>query len=139
MFENLSSGTRKNIKKAQKIVEVSESEDVSELFKLIQLTFNRQRIKVPFNDIQLLNLHNCCKEKKSSKILLAKDKDNNIHSGILLIWNNNTVYYLIGGSNPNFRNSEAMSLLMWESIKFASSFAKNLILKVLWLNLLKDL
>ena len=62
--------------------------------------------------------------KKSSKILLAKDKDNNIHSGILLIWNNNTVYYLIGGSNPKFRNSEAMSLLMWESIKFASSFAK---------------
>ena len=66
-FENLSSGTRKNIKKAQKIVEVSESEDVSELFKLIQLTFNRQRIKVPFNDIQLLNLHNCCKEKRVVK------------------------------------------------------------------------
>ena len=139
LLENLSSGTRKNIKKAQKIVEISESEDVSELFNLIQLTFNRQRMKVPFNDTQLLNLYNCCKEKKSCKILLAKDKENNIHSGILLIWNHNTVYYLIGGSNPNFRNSEAMSLVMWESIKFASSFAKNLILKVLWLNLLKDL
>ena len=124
LLENLSSGTRKNIKKAQKIVEVSESEDVSELFNLIQQTFNRQRMKVPFNGNQLLNLYNSCKEKKSCKILLAKDKDNNIHSGILLIWNDKTVYYLIGGSNPNFRNSEAMSLVMWESIKFASSFAR---------------
>ena len=34
------------------------------------------------------------------------------------------VYYLIGGSNPNFRNSEAMSLIMWEGIKLASTFAK---------------
>ena len=124
LLENLSSGTRKNIKKAQKIVEVSESEDVSELFNLIQQTFNRQRMKVPFNGNQLLNLYNSCKEKKSCKILLAKDKENNIHSGILLIWNDKTVYYLIGGSNPNFRNSEAMSLVMWESIKFASSFAR---------------
>ncbi|MBH20101.1 MAG: methicillin resistance protein, partial [Crocinitomicaceae bacterium] len=124
LLENLSSGTRKNIKKAQKIVEVIESEDASELFGLIQKTFNRQRMKVPFNEAQLLNLYNSCIEKNSCKILLAKDKQNNIHSGILLIWNNKTVYYLMGGSNPNFRNSEAMSLVMWESIKFASSFAK---------------
>ena len=124
LLENLSSGTRKNIKKAQKIVEVSESEDVLELFNLIQQTFNRQRMKVPFNGDQLLKLYDCCKEKKSCKILLAKDKKNNIHSGILLIWNDKTVYYLVGGSNPNFRNSEAMTLVMWESIKFASSFAR---------------
>lgn len=124
LLENLSSGTRKNIKKAQKIVEVIESEDASELFGLIQKTFNRQRMKVPFNEAQLLNLYNSCVKKNSCKILLAKDKQNNIHSGILLIWNNKTVYYLMGGSNPNFRNSEAMSLVMWESIKFASSFAR---------------
>ena len=60
--------------------------------------------------------NNCC------KIFLAKDIDHNIHSGIFLVWTKKTVYYLIGGSNPEYRNSESMSLLMWESIKFASSF-----------------
>jgi len=123
LLENLSSGTRKNIKKAQKIVEISESDNVTELFGLIKMTFDRQKIKVPFINNQLLKLYNCCKEKKSCKILIAKDKQDNIHSGILLVWNNKTVYYLVGGSNPDFRNSEAMSLVMWESIKFASSFA----------------
>ena len=72
LLENLSSRNKKNIKKAQKIVEISESEDVSELLILIQQTFNRQRMKVPFNGDQLQNLYNCCKEKKSCKILLAK-------------------------------------------------------------------
>ena len=122
IFNNLSSGTRKNIKKADRLLKIEESKNVSELYNLIQMTYERQNIKTPFSDIELQRLFNGCLKNNCCKIFLAKDSDHNIHSGIFLVWTKKTVYYLIGGSNPDYRNSESMSFLMWESIKFASSF-----------------
>tara|TARA_B100000780_G_C21094739_1_gene441419 strand:- start:759 stop:1715 length:957 start_codon:yes stop_codon:yes gene_type:complete len=124
LLENLSSNTRKNIKKAEKKLQVYESEDVSKLYELLNMTFQRQNLKVPYSKEVLHNLFRTCQSNGACKILMAKDYMGNIHSGILLIWNDKTVYYLVGGSNPLFRNSEAMTLIMWESVKFASSFAK---------------
>ena len=88
------------------------------------MTFNRQKLKVPYEIKGFKKLFDSCKKNNCCKILLAKDSNNHIHSGIFLVWSAKTVYYLIGGSNPNFRNSEAMSLIMWEGIKLASTFAK---------------
>jgi lipid II:glycine glycyltransferase (peptidoglycan interpeptide bridge formation enzyme) len=124
LLENLSSNTRKNIKKAEKTLKVFESEDVSKLYELINKTFQRQNLKVPYSKEVLINLFKTCKSKGASKILMAKDSIGNLHSGILLIWNEKTVYYLAGGSDPIYRKSEAMTLIMWESVKFACSFAQ---------------
>ena len=124
IFNELSSSTRKNIKKAEKLLKVEESENINVLFTLFQMTFQRQQLKVPYKLENLKKLFDSCKKYNSCKILIAKDGSNNIHSGIFLVWTNKTVYYLMGGSNPNFRNSEAMSLVMWEGIKLASTFAK---------------
>ena len=123
-MENLSSNTRKNIKKAEKTLEVFESADITKLYELIEMTFKRQSLKVPYSKEVLHNLFKTCQCKGLSKILMAKDSAGNIHSGILLIWNEKTVYYLVGGSDPRYRKSEAMTLIMWESVKFASSFAQ---------------
>jgi hypothetical protein len=124
LLENLSSNTRKNIKKAEKTLEVFESADITKLYELIEMTFKRQSLKVPYSKEVLHNLFKTCQCKGLSKILMAKDSAGNIHSGILLIWNEKTVYYLVGGSDPRYRKSEAMTLIMWESVKFASSFAQ---------------
>ena len=53
---------------------------------------------------------------------------------MLLIWDNQSAYYLIGGADTRFRNSEAMSLLMWKSIELASDKVDLLILRVPWLS-----
>ena len=105
-------------------MEVFESADITKLYELIELTFQRQSLKVPYSKEVLHSLFNTCQSKGLSKILMAKDSTGNIHSGILLIWNEKTVYYLVGGSDPRYRKSEAMTLIMWESVKFASSFAQ---------------
>ena len=124
LFNELSSNTRKNIKKAEKLLNVVESENINELFSLFEMTFNRQKLKVPYEIKGFKKLFDSCKKNNCCKILLAKDSNNHIHSGIFLVWSAKTVYYLIGGSNPDFRNSEAMSLVMWEGIQLASRFAK---------------
>ena len=87
LLKNLSSNTRKNIKKAEKNLEVFESEDATKLYELINMTFQRQNLKVPHSKEVLNNLFKTCKSKGISKILMAKDSTGNIHSGILLVWN----------------------------------------------------
>ena len=47
------------------------------------------------------------------------DKENNIHAAVYLINVNSTIYYLIGGGDPNYRNSGATSLLIFEGLKIA--------------------
>lgn len=120
--KNLSSNTRKNLKKAKKTVTVKETSDADLLYDMGNMTFQRQAIKPPYSRELLKNLHAVCEQNKCAKILYAEDENANVHAAILLVWNTKTVYYLMGGSNPEYRNSEAMTLLMWEAIKFASSF-----------------
>ena len=67
------------------------------------------------------NVDVCSKINKCRKILLGVDKENKIHAGIYLVWDENTMYYLLGGGDPKYRNSGATSLLLWEAIKLASS------------------
>lgn len=123
LLGNLSSNTRKNIKKAEKIIKVIENDKVEILFELCELTFKRQGLKNPYTLDLLLNLYQKTFKNKSGKLLMAKDSDGNIHAAMFLVWSNKTVYYLVGGSNPKYRNSEAMTLLIWKAIEFGSSMA----------------
>ena len=55
---------------------------------------------------------------------IAQDKKGRNHAGVLIVWDENSAYYLMGGGNPKLRNSGATSLCMWEAIKFASTVTK---------------
>ena len=63
LLGNLSSNTRKNIKKAEKTLEVFESVDITKLYELIELTFQRQSLKVPYSKEVLHNLFKTCQSK----------------------------------------------------------------------------
>jgi len=123
LYENISSNTRKNIKKAQKLVKVYESNDINDIYSLNQKTFDRQSKKVPYSFSLLQELYSACKKSNCCKILVAKDENNKVHASLFLVWNNRSAYYLVGGGDPALRNSEAMTLLMWEAIQFSSTVA----------------
>ena len=52
--------------------------------------------------------------------MLALDAEGNAHASILVIWGDECAYYLVGGTSHTFRNSGAMSLIMWEGIQRSS-------------------
>ena len=55
------------------------------------------------------------------KILIAEDEQGRRHAGVYIVWDNTSAYYLMGGGDPDLRNSGATSLCMWEAIQFAST------------------
>lgn len=124
LYDGLSSGTKKNLKKAESLVHFEESNDINHIFDLNQMTFDRQGETLPYSIEELKRLDVACVEKKCRKILIAKDDQQHVHAALYLVWNEESAYYLIGGGNPKYRNSEALTLLMWEAIKFSSTVSK---------------
>ena len=47
-----------------------------------------------------------------------------VHAVAFIVWDRNRAYYLIGGGDPDFRNSGAATLCIWEAIKFSSTVTK---------------
>jgi len=124
VFSNFSSSTRQQVRKAEKKVKVSESNDVNALYKMVSMTFKRQDKKTPYTLAYVKNIFEACKKHRCCKILVAQDAQANIHGACLLAWDQQSAYYIMGGSDPNYKSSAAYSLLMWEAIREASKHAK---------------
>ncbi len=121
VFDNFQNNIKREIRKAQRTgLTVNETNDFDVFFECVEMTYKRQAKKIVFKDT-LQRIWSECKKRNCGKMLVAKDKNQQIHSSIFIVWDHQTAYYLIGGSDPKLRNSGAMSLLMFESIKFASS------------------
>ena len=84
-------------------------------------TFERQGIDSPIRKDFIRRLDAACEAKECRKILIAEDPEGQRHAGIYIVWDEESAYYLMGGSDPSLRSSGATSLCLWEAIRFASA------------------
>ncbi|KAA3609941.1 MAG: GNAT family N-acetyltransferase [Calditrichaeota bacterium] len=119
VFKEFQDKTRWEINKASKLLKIYVPDDIDDFYNLIIQTFKRQNMPTPYSYSFLKKLDDILDQHKSKMVLLAKDTKGFIHAGVYLIWDNNMIYYLIGGSNPDFRKSGAASMLIWKGIKYA--------------------
>jgi hypothetical protein len=120
VFQNFRSNIKTDIRKAQKVIKIAEEKDLSLFYQINKMTFDRQKIAMPYSLEWLTHVDNACQKKNRRKIFMAYDNKNNLHAAIYVVWDRNTMYYLMGGGNPRYRNSGATSLLLWEAIQLAS-------------------
>lgn len=122
LWSQLQGKVRTEIKKAEGrsgIVVVDGTLD--EMYSLLRLTFARQNKEPPFNRDYLESIDRACAQRSCRKILIAKDKDGRPHAGAYIVWDADSAYYLVGGGDPDVRNSGAATLCLWKAIQFAST------------------
>ena len=83
------------------------------------MTFLRQNMKVPYSFEFLKKIYKICIENNSCKMYFAKDNNGDIIAANFLVFDNNTVYYLMGGINSSKRDLGGMDVIQFESIKYA--------------------
>lgn len=115
---------KKNIKAATNKVKIRESEDVKPLYGLMEKTFGMQKRKYPYSYTFIQSIYSACKFHDAGKILYAYDQAGNLHSGVMFVYDENACYYLIAGTDPQYRSSGANTLLLWEGIQFASKVSR---------------
>jgi len=117
--KNLETDIRRRRRKAYEAgVEVYESHDVEKFYELNTMTFKRQGREVPYSFDFVKKLYESCKLNDAVKMYFAK-YEGNIIAVNFLIYDENTVYYLMGGIHPDFKDLGGMDIVQFESIKFA--------------------
>jgi len=124
--DSIWSGFQENIKtdirKAKKLgITVERSSDIDTFLDINDLTFRRQGIKFPHSRSFVKDLFKTCELHHAGTIFLARGSDGRVHAGNFIVWNEHCAYYLLGGGDPQLRNSGATSLALWHAIQFASS------------------
>lgn len=124
VFSGMSSGTKRNINKARKRVSVEDADSLDEFLALNELVFRRQSLSMPYTPEFVHRLDSACKSRGQRKILVARDASDRPHAAVYLVWDDDSAYFLMGGGHPELRESGAMSLCLWEAIRFAARVAR---------------
>ena len=115
---------RREIRKAERNVDVCDDLSLDTFYALNAMTFERQNTKIPYDFDLVKRIDAAAAERNSRRMFFARDREGRLHAAIYIIWDQNSSYYLMGGADPDLRNSGATSLLMWEAIKFSSTVTK---------------
>lgn len=120
LWNNLSSSTRSQIRKAEKNVHVVEVEDIVQLYNATEEIFRKQNKPVPYSFEFLKNLDAACQKNQCRKIFVAVDEQQRVQASLYLVWDKESAYYLSGAIDPS-ASGGAFSLLMWHAIQFAGT------------------
>lgn len=126
LWEELQQNIRTDIKKAENRFAVVVKDDcsINDFLELNRLVFKRQGLPLPYSEELVKRLDQACATRHCRKIFIAVDDQGRKHAGVYLIWDSNSAYYVMGGGDPELRNSGATSLCMWEAIKFSATVTK---------------
>jgi lipid II:glycine glycyltransferase (peptidoglycan interpeptide bridge formation enzyme) len=118
---------RTDIRKAENRfnVKVCSNVKLDDFLELSEKTFSRQNLKSPYSRDFIYRIDSACEKRKARKIFIGYDHNGNSHAGAYVVWDKNSAYYLMGGGDPEFRNSGATSLCLWEAIKFSATVSKS--------------
>jgi hypothetical protein len=127
IWKLLNQNIRTDIRKASNREKLKVRDDLpmEDFIKLNNMVFKRQGLEKPYGVALLKNIEHAAASRNQRKIFIAEDGEGKQHAGVYIIWDDNSAYYLLGGGNPELRNSGATSLCMWEAIKFASTVTKS--------------
>ncbi len=126
LWSGLQDNIRSDIKKATSRfkLQVVDTLPVDDFIRLNRLTFARQQLALPYSDDYVRRLDAACEAHGCRKCLIAVDPDGRQHAGAYIVWDENSAYYLMGGGDPELRNSGATSLCLWEAIRFSAGVTR---------------
>jgi hypothetical protein len=121
VWKGMRENIRREVRKAKRSVVVRDDLGLDALYDLNRKTFGRQGRAIPYGPDLIARIDEACARRGCRRAFFAEDAQGRLHAALYLVWDPQAAYYLIGGGDPELRNSGATSLLMWEAIQFAAS------------------
>ncbi len=119
VFNQFALDIRRNIKKAEKRVEITETGTAAEFYRVHKMTFDRQGKGLPYSRKNFINHIRALEERGLAKMFFARDEQGRIHAVSCLMRDGDMAYYHISGGDPALRKSGAGILLVWHIICYA--------------------
>lgn len=123
-WENISSNQRKHIRKGKKSGYYSEDISKELFYKEHEKIFLKQGLTCPFSYDLWDRLYESVKAHNQGKMACYKDINKNILSLIFWVWDENSVYQLLGGGMPQYLSSNTYASLIWDGVGMAKEKGK---------------
>jgi len=117
IFANFKPALKRQIKKAHKSLHIYEADDIDLFYSLHQKTFEKQGKQAGISLEIYMEYWSFCKQHYCGRLFFIADEQDNVHASCWLAYDDDTSYYLAGGSDSAFYGSGAMSGLMWHIIR----------------------
>lgn len=124
LWDGLDAKIRTDIKKGNKHCSVKQVDDLDRFLELNEMVFKRQGKSLPYSCDFVARLDDACSSRQQRAIFIAEGTGGKDHAGAYVVWDEESAYYLMGGGNPELRNSGATSSCMWEAIQYCSQLTK---------------
>lgn len=126
VWSGFDTNIRSDIRKAENKFSLQVRTDCSieSFLALNKKVFERQSLAVPYSQDVVRAIYAAAQSQKACKLFIAVDEQGRQHAGVFILWDSNSAYYLLGGGDPDLRNSGATSLCMWRAIQFAATVTK---------------
>lgn len=121
VYSGINRNMRRNIKKAKAKLQLRNSDDIEQFYRINKMSFDRQNIPIPYSLEQLKKHDQALAKNNARQIFFAEDEKGQIHSAAYLIWDGTTSYYHLSGDHPELRQSGGGILLIWEAIQFTKN------------------
>jgi hypothetical protein len=123
-WSGLRENIRREIRKASRRLTLRTNTSIANVVAMQKKTFARQGDHPPDHDDVLKRIEAACHRRGCGRAFEAVDDAGQVHSAIYVVWDERSAYYLLGGSDPELRNSGSHSLVMWEAIRFAATVSQ---------------
>jgi len=125
LWNNVRQKAKTEIRKAQKLgIQIRDDLDLAQFTEIIRKTFARQNRSPLGSDELVSRLDAACSKNAGRKIFAGVDSQGRVHAAVYMTWSGDTAYTLMGGGDPELRQSNAYRLVCWEAMIFAGSIAR---------------
>lgn len=124
VYSSFSKNIRRDIKSAEKKLHISYEFSGEILYSIMEKTFAEQKRKYPIDRNVIDKIIQNSREHNAGQMISATDADGNVHASAFFLYDRRRCYYLIGGKDPFYKNSNGLTLVIWEGIKFASTVSE---------------
>ncbi|MBC7864695.1 MAG: GNAT family N-acetyltransferase [Bacteroidia bacterium] len=124
-WKNVKEAAQRQIKKGRKFLSITQHHDAERFYALIKHTYKNQKTTVPYSVNELDNLLKGIAQEKMGAVFTSYDEAGNDIGSLLIVWDSENYYYLIGGLNHEIDTHGTMSFLLWHICEMAFSEGKS--------------
>jgi hypothetical protein len=124
LWPDLDKHTRGQIRRAQRELTIRTDIGLDEVLELNRMTLARHGLRVDPRREATRRLDDACVARGARTIVAAVDAQGRVHAASYLVRDRTTTYLLFSGSDPELRDSGAISFVRWESIRAAAGHTR---------------
>jgi len=122
VFASFAHSKRKNVKKAQRLVEVRQDMPPRDFYDHHAASLAKQGHAINYGYDLFERIHRATAARDAGKTWFAVDAQGRVHSAIFVVFDAKGAYYLISTIDPELRSSDSATLLVRHAIEHVAKF-----------------